>query len=389
MRRYLHHGSSLAWAALAVLFLASTSVAQSDCSKQVDLAQWRAETYPADSALPTGGWGVGTGGESATQANISNPTFFVSDSTAQSYEISGTLEVISGVSSADGMIGFAIGFDPGDSTNPDAEYYLIDWKNQSDFVDFGDPSCTSGSLASQGLKLSRVFGIPTADELWGHKNEDAACSDLDNGVEELDKGMTKGESSWTRNVTYDIRVVVLPELIEFYVDGTLEFSHAGENLGSRFAFYNFNQDQVIFSLYETTDLASTLEYGEATPGCVAAPTVSLSAPPVLMTYVDIEVDSGEQDTTHGCLLVSTGAANIPTHLGFDLLIDWSSKVLIPLDPLPPQTISFTFPIPPDEVLCGLNFYMQVFHFDSCAPLGVASSRGLSVYLGAEGDTGGG
>ena len=76
----------------------------------------------------------------------------------------------------DDFIGFVLGWEPGYSDNPNAEYLLIDWRRLDSIVDFGtfDPNggadsvCTTGGNARTGLAVSRVFGTPTRDELWQH-----------------------------------------------------------------------------------------------------------------------------------------------------------------------------------------------------------------------------
>ncbi|MHC5063442.1 MAG: hypothetical protein ACYTG5_05655 [Planctomycetota bacterium] len=366
---------------LAVLVLTSGLTAQSNCLQQSDLRNWTQESYAATNSLPGGSWVDGGAGSSVTQGNTSNPTFFVSEALGQSYRFE---YVARAAASSNGYFGIAIGFEPGDSSNPNAEYWLIDWKSDDESVDWGAPSCTSGSMASVGLAVSRVFGIPTADEFWGHMNESAACSDLDHGLEELARGAFNGNRGWQPMTDYNFRIDVGADSLRCWVDGNLEFEINGPFANSRIAFYNFDQEQTEFTALPWMALASTEVYGEGMPGCVSTPSISLSTAPALGTWIDIIVDSGAQMPTHGCLVVSTDRSFRPTIFGFPLLVDWTSKVLIGFNGLPPDPVTYTYPIAPDSALCGVNLYMQLFHFDDCAPAKIASSPGLSVYAGMSG-----
>lgn len=103
----------------------------------------------------------------------------------------------------DGFMGFALGFNEGDTANSDANYLLIDWKRGS------------GNGGNEGLRLSVVNGIPDADGLssdFFKKNDGtdnpssrvrllaeadsnaAHTSDLDSGH--------YGNTSWTLNEWY-------------------------------------------------------------------------------------------------------------------------------------------------------------------------------------------
>ena len=56
-----------------------------------------------------------------------------------------------------------------------------------------------------GLAVSRVFGIPTLDEFWGHLNftDIPQCSaSEDGGLEELTRGITLGNTAWVPGQVY-------------------------------------------------------------------------------------------------------------------------------------------------------------------------------------------
>ena len=134
----------------------------------VDLTVWTPESYAAVAGFRAGVWTVAPNGLSVFQSANGQPTLFCSDFDAINTEIEGKIRVTGGRD--DDHIGFALGFQPGDTSNPMADYLLVDWKRRQQTFNFGPPSNTPGSTAFRGLAASRVFGIPTADEFWGHVN---------------------------------------------------------------------------------------------------------------------------------------------------------------------------------------------------------------------------
>ena len=218
----------------------------------VDLNLWTAESYPAVAGFGAGVWTVAGDGQSVFQSVNGQPTLFVSDFDAFFSTFEGVIEV-SG--SDDDFIGFAIGYVPGDITNPAADYLLIDWKRGTQPFDFGPPSCTPGSVAPAGLAVSRVFGVPTADEFWGHLNFNAVCSDVNNGLQELQRGFTRGNTGWALNVPYTFKFEFLSNRLRVWVNGTLEIDIAGSFANGRFGFYNFSQAAVTYSGFTRTSTA--------------------------------------------------------------------------------------------------------------------------------------
>lgn len=138
----------------------------------------------------------------------------------------------------DDYIGFAVGFRPGDSANSAADYLLIDWKQGDQTHDFDDTVGTPGATAYRGLAVSRVTGIPTADEFWGHVD---FPSNPNGGVVELARAANLGNTGYLDFTTYEFRIVFLPGSFQLFVDSVLEISIAGSFSNGRFAFYNLSQ----------------------------------------------------------------------------------------------------------------------------------------------------
>ena len=217
----------------------------------LSLVNWLAESCPSVSGFPAGVWTVSPDGFSVFQSMNGQPTLFYSDFDVFNTEVEGTITVAE-VGGDDDYIGFALGFQPGDTTNPAANYLLIDWKQNTQWFDFGSPSCTLGSWAYKGLAVSRVTGIPTADEFWGHVNFDSSCSNLDNGLQELARGTNLWNLGWADNTPYTFRFEFSESNLKVYVDGELEIDIDGTFSNGRIAFYNFSQANVNYEGYMVT-----------------------------------------------------------------------------------------------------------------------------------------
>jgi hypothetical protein len=225
---------------LSIVLLGAASSAQ---ALPVELDTWTAESYPAVSGFPAGIWTVSGNKASVVQSQNGQPTMFYSDFNAYNTDVTGKITV-SGTD--DDYIGFAIGFNPSDSTNASADYLLIDWKSVNQYWNFGSPSDTPGSTAYAGLAVSHVFGIPTADEFWGHVNFDSDAS----GLTELARGTNLGSTGWTQGTEYAFRFLFTPTVLQVYVDDALELNVAGSFGDGRLAFYNFSQAGVTYSAFE-------------------------------------------------------------------------------------------------------------------------------------------
>jgi hypothetical protein len=214
----------------------------------VDLNSWEAESYPAVSGFPAGVWTVSSDGFSVLQSKNGQPTLFYSNFDVLNPYVVGAITVVT--TSDDDYIGFALGFQPGDATNSSADYLLIDWKQGNQYFNFGAPSCTPGSTAPAGLAVSRVFGVPTADEFWGHWNHNSlACSDLNSGLEELARGSTLGATGWGDNTLYSFKFEYSATALKVYVNDIPEIAITGDFPNGRIAFYNFSQGLVDYNSY--------------------------------------------------------------------------------------------------------------------------------------------
>lgn len=224
--------------------------AASAASVSVDLNTWTEESYPAVSSFSGADWDVAADGSSVTQKINGQPTIFYSDFSAYGLETTGKIQVTT--TSDDDFVGFVLGFDPGDTSSLGANYLLIDWKQGTQYFNFsgGTANLTGGTTASVGLAVSRVTGVPTADELWGHLDLSGNTS---GGVTELARGATLGSTGWVDNQEYEFSFDFGPTNLVISVDGIQQFNLTGNFENGRLGFYNFSQDTVRYSAFETDE----------------------------------------------------------------------------------------------------------------------------------------
>lgn len=229
---------------VAVALAATTGVVH---AATVDLNTWTAESYPAVAGFDPGVWTVAPDGSSVLQSVNGQPTFFYSDFNAQGTTVSGKIRVNQGAGDDD-FVGFALGFNPGDSTNAAANYLLIDWKKVSQNFNFGAPSTSPGGDAPRGLAVSRVSGVPDADEFWQHANLNGTPAG--SGLQELARGATLADVGWVEGQEYEFEFEFGPNNLVVRVDGVEQFNLGGAFGNGRMAFYNFSQANVRYSAFE-------------------------------------------------------------------------------------------------------------------------------------------
>ena len=113
------------------------------------------------------------------------------------------------------------------------------------FFNFGTPSCPAGGTAQKGLAVSRVSGVPTADEFWQHNYD--ACSGAGNGLEELARGKNFGSTGWVDKKQYLFTFLFTTTALKVFVDDEPEIDIPGRFNDGRIAFYNFSQAEVTYS----------------------------------------------------------------------------------------------------------------------------------------------
>ena len=228
---------------ILAMSLLGFGVAQVSMAAPVDLNTWTQESYPAVNGFGSGSWAVNTDGSSVFQSVNGQPTLFYSDFSAMGTQVTGKITVTS--ASDDDYIGFALGYNAGDVTNPSADYLLVDWKRGTQSFDFQSPSNDPGTVAYRGLSVSQVSGIPSADEFWGHTTLSAGS-----GLTELQRATNLGSVGWNVGVEYEFTFDFGPNDLEVYVNGTKELDITGSFNNGSLAFYNFSQASVLYSAFD-------------------------------------------------------------------------------------------------------------------------------------------
>lgn len=341
----------------------------------VALANWTVENF---AGTPIGNWTVAASGLSVTQSVNGVPTVFYGDTPIHNRRLEGQITV-SG--SDDDMVGFVLGFQPGDSTNPNADYLLLDWKRATQNYNFGAPACTPGSTALAGLALSRVHGVPTMDELWGHVDLNTSpCSTANDFVLELQRGATLGSTGWVRNQTYTFRIDYTPTRVKVYVDTVLQIDVQGSFPDGRIGFYNFSQAGVTYNAFTSDCVASWSNYGVGFPGTAGVPTLVAGGEPQLGTAVALRMSNVAPTPQLGFLVFGYLRQNLPTGFGGALLVQPLSGETLPL-PVAPGVGVRNLVIPLDAAFCGILVHVQGAHLDAGSASGIAFTPGLTLALG--------
>jgi Tol biopolymer transport system component len=131
-------------------------------------------------------------------------------------------------------------------------------------------------------------------------------------------------------------------------------------------------------VHETFVRASWTGYGSGFPGTNGAPQLSLSRPPRFGQYFTLDLTNSAGAATGGWLLFGLQPADVPTHFGGHLLVDftWITQV-----PIGPAGTSFKANIPRDLVFAGLEACVQCVELDAGAAHGLSFTSGLELTIG--------
>jgi len=249
-------------------------------SNDVDLGGWTEESFAnAD-------WEVQDMGFTVLQKVNGDPTYYYSPFNAFNTQFAGQIKVET--TGDDDFIGFALGFQPGDTTNENADYLLVDWKQNNQGSACG--------TALKGLAVSRVSGIPDGEEFWCH-------SDFNGGnagsLTELARGNNLGNIGWADNTTYEFEFVFTQNRLQVYVDGELEIDIEGNFEDGRIAFYNFSQSFVRYSGFNVSPIFDetgifTIKFLDETPAITITEEGTIIADPDGPTFgIDGKITSSD------------------------------------------------------------------------------------------------
>ena len=207
----------------------------------VDLSGWTSDLHTGTAATGGANWTVNSGAnpnDSVFQSTNGSPTvFYEVGSNAQGTSLAGSIAVETG--SDDDFIGFVLGYQADEINGAATDFYLIDWKQ-------GNQNFGGGlGFAPAGLAISHVTAPGIG--FWGHNNSSAP------GVNEIARATNLGMTGWADNQVYDFDLTFTSNLIEVFVNGSLELSVTAADFGlgvfddGAFGFYNYSQSNVRYA----------------------------------------------------------------------------------------------------------------------------------------------
>ena len=184
---------------------------------------------------PNPNWTISADKLTVRQSTNSDPTIYMSTLPAAGTTLSFELAVET--TDDDDFIGWVVGFERGDVTNPNADFMLFDWKQATQTLE-------SGEVGKVGMALSRVKGViaPKGHDglgnFWPHTG----------GITELARAKTLGSTGWQDKKSYLVTMNYTPSNIRVWVDGVLQFDVTGTFPIGKFGFYTSSQPYGRFTL---------------------------------------------------------------------------------------------------------------------------------------------
>lgn len=191
------------------------------------------ERWPGVNA-PEPNWSLSADRLTVRQSTNSRPAVYMSNLPAVGASLVFDLTVDS--SNDDDFIGWVVGFDQGDTSNPQADFMLFDWK-QADQVH-------NNVLGRAGLAMSRVRGVvvPSGSDgwtpFWNHSG----------AISEQARAINLSRTGWRDRITYRVKMEYGLTRIRVWINGVLEFDETGSFPSGRFGFYTASQEAGRFTL---------------------------------------------------------------------------------------------------------------------------------------------
>ncbi|MDC0709127.1 choice-of-anchor A family protein [Stigmatella sp. ncwal1] len=196
------------------------------------------ERWPAGSD-PAPRWILSPDRLTLRQSVNSGPAVYMTNLPAAGSELVFDLAVET--TSDDDFIGWVVAYDQGDTTNPQAEFMLFDWKQL-------DQTLSGGKVGRAGLAMSRVKGVVTpsgqdgVDPFWAHFG----------AISEEARGITLSRTGWADHAVYRVRMEYEVSRVRVWVNNVLQFDQQGTFPIGRFGFYTNSQQDSRFTLVSPT-----------------------------------------------------------------------------------------------------------------------------------------
>lgn len=192
-----------------------------------------------------------------------------------------TMEQIEDNSDGD-QFGLAFGVQPGESQDPNAEFYVVDWGRDT----AGANACGRSVTQEPGIALTRHTGADFHSfEFFTH--DDLPCSA--GVVEGLARGIAHPTQAWERARPYVWTFDYQPDRLRVWIDDVLEIDQAGTFPPGRFGLYNSSQSDTRYSDIEPAQ--GTIGAEEGRPSVIP------------MTFVD----AGTEDDLFGTFTFGDGS----------------------------------------------------------------------------------
>ncbi|MDJ0845580.1 hypothetical protein [Crocosphaera sp.] len=191
---------------------------------------WTEESYTADQFAGDNiydhvepEWEIVGDQSSVTQNNDCLPGFFYSDFNTFNNIIE--VEVSTGTRDDD-FFGFALNFQPGDTTNSSPDILIVDW--------------TGKDLGGDRTSYLQLSHITEEESFLGFTH-----------LPSIAEAITLSSTPWEKDTTYKFKFFCTETNLKVWVDETLEFDVTGTFTDGRFAFYALSQPGVTFSNVES------------------------------------------------------------------------------------------------------------------------------------------
>ena len=203
------------------------------CARSVSFANLSIQDFPGSTAT----WDVAADNLSGFQT-VNTPAatvaLFGEDAMRGTYAVRMRVEEVAD----NDFIGFALGFDPGDTTNTAADWIVVDWKQ----------GLQNG--VGPGFRLAHQKGVPTGNAQHAlYPIPQRECPDPQTScTTQLALGRRFGTTGWADNTSYTMYVTYRPDLLEIRVDNQLELSVTPSDFPGEFAGNVFPSGQIGFYL---------------------------------------------------------------------------------------------------------------------------------------------
>jgi len=187
--------------------------------------------YPPAATFTPADWQLRDGTAGAACLGNANVTIYYDSIQMDGQRITGLMYP----GDDDDLVGFAFGYTSSDDFNFNADFLILDWKGADQTFNFADVAGSEGTFhdvtgatsCPSGLRIARVRGTPTADELWGGVDlpENDTGPFAPGGVTELARAFDIDRFPYDRTLgtAYQFDIDLTPTNIKVWVNGVLQF----------------------------------------------------------------------------------------------------------------------------------------------------------------------